>query len=99
MPQRAAIFLRISSDPSGKRLGVVRQLKECQALATAKRWPVVRIFEDNDFSASTGKPRPAYLEMLAAMEAGHVDGVIVWDLDRLTRRPMEMETFIDPCRP
>lgn len=95
MPQRAAIYLRISSDPSGKRLGVVRQLKECQALATAKRWPVVRIFEDNDFSASTGKPRPAYLEMLAAMEAGHVDGVIVWDLDRLTRRPMEMETFID----
>ena len=58
-------------------------------------WDVVAVYEDNDVSASTTRTRPQYLEMLAALEAGHVDGVVVWDLDRLTRRPIEIEQFID----
>jgi site-specific DNA recombinase len=33
--------------------------------------------------------------MLADIRAGHVDAVIVWDLDRLYRRPVELEEFID----
>lgn len=33
--------------------------------------------------------------MLADLEAGRVNAVVVWDLDRLTRRPIEIEEFID----
>lgn len=95
MPRRAAIYVRISSDPSGERLGVSRQLTDCRALVEAKGWSLEEVFEDNDVSASTGKHRPAYQRMLSLMEAGGVDAVVAWDLDRLTRRPIEMEHFIE----
>jgi len=35
--------------------------------------------------------------MLADIEAGLIDGVIVWDLDRLHRRPLELEEFFGIC--
>jgi site-specific DNA recombinase len=95
MPRRAAIYVRISSDPGGLRLGVQRQITECRAKAKAHGWEVGRVFEDNDVSASGAKPRPAYRELLAALEAGTFDAVVVWDLDRLTRRPIEVEEFIE----
>ncbi|NYG07810.1 DNA invertase Pin-like site-specific DNA recombinase [Phycicoccus badiiscoriae] len=91
----AAIYVRISSDPEGTRLGVTRQLRGCEAKAADMGWVVGEVFEDNDVSASSTKPRPAYERMLAALEAGEVDAVVVWDLDRLTRRPIEIEHFID----
>ncbi|BEP14829.1 recombinase family protein [Acidothermaceae bacterium B102] len=91
----AAVYVRISSDPTGQRLGVARQLKECQAKAATLGWAITRTYEDNDVSASTGKRRPAYEQMLSDLEAGVVNAVVVWDLDRLTRRPIEIEHFID----
>jgi site-specific DNA recombinase len=95
MTTRAAIYVRISSDPAGLRLGVTRQLSECRKKAKAMGWDVTGVFEDNDVSASTAKVRPAYQRMLSDLEAGHLDAVIVWDIDRLTRRPIEIEHFID----
>jgi len=35
--------------------------------------------------------------MLSDLEAGRVDGVIVHHLDRLHRRPRELEDFLDVC--
>ncbi len=64
MPEAAAIYARISSDPDDTRLGVERQLTDCRALAAKKGWPVFREYVDNDASAYSGKHRPAYLEML-----------------------------------
>jgi site-specific DNA recombinase len=93
--RRAAIYTRISSDPAGQRLGVTRQLTDCRKKAVDLGWDVVAVYEDNDVSASTTRTRPQYVKMLAALEAGQVDGVVVWDLDRLTRRPIEIEQFID----
>src|SRR6478736_1458949 len=91
----AVIYVRISSDPTGQALGVARQEKECRKRAAAMGWPVAQVFTDNDVSASTGKPRPAYAQMLDALESGRANAVVVWDLDRLTRRPIEIEHFID----
>jgi DNA invertase Pin-like site-specific DNA recombinase len=93
--RRAGIYVRISLDPTGSRLGVTRQLRDCEAKATALGWTVAGVYEDNDTSASTTRPRPAYGRLLEDLEAGAVDAVVVWDLDRLTRRPIEIEHFID----
>lgn len=91
----AAIYVRISTDPSGERLGVTRQLEACQGKATALGWTVSGVYEDNDTSATSGRVRPAYSQMLEALEAGTANAVIVWDLDRLHRRPIELEGFLD----
>ena len=56
---RAALYTRISSDPSGQRAGVERQRRDCEAHCAARGWTVVEVFEDNDASASSGKPRRA----------------------------------------
>ncbi len=91
---KAAVYTRISSD-DGTALGVTRQMTDCMALAEGKGWTVAEVFTDNDVSASSGRRRPAYEAMLAAVEAGDVAAVVVWDVDRLTRRPAELEAFIE----
>jgi DNA invertase Pin-like site-specific DNA recombinase len=96
VPQNPAIYLRISDDRQGLELGVDRQLKEDQEKAAQLGWKVreEHIYSDPDTSAFTGVYRPAYEAMLAAIEAGEVDGVITWATDRLYRRPQDLERFI-----
>lgn len=92
---RAAVYVRISRDAKETGLGVARQRRDCEALADKLGWTVADVYEDNDVSASKGKPRPAYEGMMRAIEAGRIDAVIVWDVDRLTRTPRELEDVID----
>lgn len=92
---RAGIYVRISDDRDGHGLGVARQEKDCRALARRLGWTVVEVFTDNDVSASSGKRRPGYERLLAAIVAGEIEAVVVWDVDRLTRRPAELEHIID----
>jgi len=90
----AANYCRINQDRDGTTLGVQRQEVICRDLAARKGWPVAEVYVDNDLSAYSGKPRPAYLRMLADVEAGLRDAVLVVDTDRLTRQPAELEDFI-----
>lgn len=90
----AAVYLRISSDPSGQALGIARQREDCASLCAAKGWTSVE-YVDNDVSASSGKKRPAYQRMLADIREGRIGAVVAWDLDRLHRRPIELEAFMD----
>jgi len=78
MPVRAAaIYARISSDPAGTRLGVDRQIADCEALAARKGWPVAGVYEDNDTSAWSGRVRPEYRRLLEDIKDRLVDGVLV----------------------
>ncbi len=95
MADACGIYARISRDDQGDALGVARQLEDCEREAERRGWPVVRRYVDNDVSAYSGKSRPEYTALLADVEAGAVDAVIVWDVDRLTRTPAELESFID----
>jgi DNA invertase Pin-like site-specific DNA recombinase len=90
---RAAVYLRISEDRTGEQLGVVRQRQDCEALCRSKGWTPVE-YVDNDMSATNGKPRPAYEKMLADIRDGTIGAVVAWDLDRLHRRPIELEYFM-----
>lgn len=90
----AAIYARISSDPEGTALGVKRQLEDCRKLAEREGWTVAEEYVDNDISAFSGKRRPSYERMLEDLRDGFRDGVIAYDQDRLTRRPIELENFV-----
>jgi DNA invertase Pin-like site-specific DNA recombinase len=78
----AAVYLRISEDRSGEQLGVTRHREDCLALCQSKGWHPVE-YLDNDTSATSGKPRPAYEKMLADVREGRLGAVVAWDLDRL----------------
>ena len=87
----------ISSDPDGLAAGVTRQTEDCRAFAERRAWPVADVYVDNDASAYSGRRRPEYDRMLDDLAAGIRDAVIVYHLDRLHRRPRELEDFIDLC--
>lgn len=89
-----AIYVRISSDPSGERAGVERQRTDCEALATSLGLNGLKLYEDNDRSAFSGKARPAFERMLADAADGRVNTVIVWAVDRLYRRLADLERIV-----
>ncbi|MFH2071417.1 MAG: recombinase family protein, partial [Actinomycetota bacterium] len=87
VPRRAGIYLRISSDPEGLRLGVQRQFEDCERICAQHGWEVTDVYEDNDRSAYRGKPRPEYERMLDDLRSGRINAVAVYAQDRLTRHP------------
>lgn len=95
--QSAAVYARISADVEGKALGVQRQLEDCRKLANERGWAVGREYVDNDISAYSGKLRPGYEAMCSDLASGVRDAVIVYNLDRLHRRPAELEDFVALC--
>jgi site-specific DNA recombinase len=95
--EAAAVYARISSDPDGTALGVGRQLDDCHKLAAERGWIVAETYVDNDVSAYSGKLRPAWERMLEDLRAGLRDAVIVYNFDRLTRQPIELEHLAATC--
>ncbi|PMC63034.1 hypothetical protein CJ204_02020 [Corynebacterium xerosis] len=92
---RTAIYCRISLDKRGEGLGVERQEAECRELAEREGWTVTKVYVDNSVSAMSTAKRPAYTAMLKAIKAEQFDKVVVWDADRLHRRNVELEPYID----
>jgi DNA invertase Pin-like site-specific DNA recombinase len=90
-PRHPAAYVRQSKDD---QLGIIRQKEDTLALCKQKGWPVPEFYEDDGLSASNGKSRPEYDRMLTDIRAGRVDAVVVAQLDRLHRRPIELEEFI-----
>lgn len=97
-PARPAIYVRISDDREGEAKGVKRQLEDCRELVEQRGWPVAAEYNDNDVSAwKRGVVRPQYRQMLDDLASGVIDGVVVYDLDRLYRQPLELEEFVRIC--
>jgi len=95
---RAAIYCRISSDRDDDRLGVDRQEQDCRTLCEDRGWTVIEpIYVDNNISASGKAERAQYQKLLQDIEQGSVDALAVWDIDRLARKPTELEHFVATC--
>lgn len=96
MPIDVGVYVRISDDTEGDAKGVARQRDDCCALAAVRRWNVVRVYEDNDFSAYQKKVvRPEFERLLGDLHLGVIQGVVVYNLDRFARQPRDLERAID----
>ncbi|HET9441991.1 MAG TPA: recombinase family protein [Acidimicrobiales bacterium] len=63
--------------------------------AAARGWTVGRVYIHKNVGAWSGRAGMGVPPMLADIKAGHVDTVVVWYLDRLTRRPIELKEFFE----
>jgi site-specific DNA recombinase len=92
----AAIYVRISEDRAGAGLGTARQDEDCRPICLRRGYPPerIRLYEDNDTSAYSGKRRAKYEQLLADIATGEVTLVSAWHPDRLHRSPIELEQFI-----
>jgi site-specific DNA recombinase len=94
MTKNAVIYTRVSLDVTGEGSSVARQEEACRVVAAARGLEVVEVCCDNSISAWSGKRRPGLERALAMAEAGQVDTIIVWALDRLTRSMVDLENII-----
>jgi DNA invertase Pin-like site-specific DNA recombinase len=93
--QRAAVYARISDARGDDTAGVERQVEDCLALAESRGFEVVDRYIDNNRSAYSGARRPEYERLLADVEAGRVDVIVVWASDRLYRRLADLEQLVE----
>lgn len=93
--RRAVIYVRMSQDRSGEGAGIERQEESCRGLATARGWDVIEVIDDT-ISASKIKAsqRPGWRRVLAMIEAGELDVVVAYHLDRITRTMLDLEELI-----
>lgn len=86
---KAALYLRVSTaeqaDPGLNGGSLESQEERCRALCTARGFDVARVFIDAGQSGGTLE-RPALRDLREAVAAGEVAAVIVYAVDRLSRR-------------
>ena len=94
MHQKAAIYIRTSSESQGEKASPAEQEADCRSLAQEKELTVIRIYRDiekyrvkNKLVEPSGlrADRPGLLAMLQDASRGEFDVTLAWREDRLYR--------------
>jgi site-specific DNA recombinase len=88
-------YARISYDDERDGLGVQRQATDIRKLVEGRGDTLAGMYTDNSVSAYKNVERPAFEQLLGDLASGLIDGLAVWDCDRLARRPKDLERVID----
>ena len=87
--QKVVIYARMShaDGDDEESLGISRQVAMCEEVINDKDgWVLTETFIDDGFSGWDPKvERPDYNRMLEAVDEGHIDVVVAYALDRLSR--------------
>ncbi len=89
---RAALYARVSTVGHGQDVGL--QLEELRQVAAQRGWTVVDEYADQGISG-TKESRPALDRMLADAQAGKLDVIACWKLDRLGRSIQHVLSVLD----
>jgi len=106
--RRWGLYLRISDDAKKDEKGVGRQETDERSWVGSVGGIVEKVYSENDTSAYKKKRlrlpdgtvvwrvvRPLWQQMLADLRSGVIEGVVVYDLDRLARDPRDLEDAIE----
>ncbi len=91
---KAGIYCRVSSESQATNgVSLQAQQERLEAFCVAKTWDVHRVYVDDGYSAAT-LDRPAIQELLRDVKARRVGVIVVYRLDRLTRRLSDLESVL-----
>jgi len=77
-------------------LSMTQQVEACREFAQAKGFAITAVFTDNPTGRGKQKVRnPEFQQLLAGLKAKTFDGVITYDVDRLSRDFRDLEDLID----
>src|SRR5437763_811511 len=94
--RRAGVYARLSETYDAAE-SVPTQIERGTDHARRRGWAVTATFKDDGFSGFKEITRDGFGELIAAIEAGAVDVVIVRDIDRLTRNLTDWNAFEKAC--
>lgn len=89
---RAALYARVSTLRHGQDVGL--QLDELRQVAQQRGYAVSAEYIDEGVSGSKAS-RPALNRLMADVQAGRIDLLLVWKLDRLGRSLQHVLTVLD----
>ena len=92
--KRACVYTRVSSDEQVKGYSLEEQERMCKAAIESKGWQYIRTYTDPGISGRTMK-RPGLQEMMDAMKRREVQAVVIYKLDRLSRKQRDTMTIIE----
>ena len=88
-------YVRVAAiSQAGPRSGLDAQIAKIRAVAEAERIDVVLVFEDAGVSAHNARRR-GLMELLAAVESGRANVVVVSDLTWLARDAGDLHRLMD----
>jgi site-specific DNA recombinase len=70
------------------------QIDMCRQLAASKDWSITHVFSDERYSSET-IDRPQLSQLIASIESGEVRRLIVYSIDRLTRRMLHFQQLLE----
>ena len=92
---RAAIYARFSSENQSAS-SLADQIEVCSRYIAKSGWTVVTTYSDAAMSGAS-RFRPAYQQLLADLDCGLFDVVVVEALDRLGRMLADVADLHDRC--
>src|ERR1700749_3629621 len=99
MTGAAAIYTRMSHVLDDDQTKVDDQERRCRELAAARGVEVAGVYCDNNRSAwQPNRQRPEWDRMLADVDAGRVNAIIVYHGDRLIRQPWDLAKLLQLAR-
>jgi DNA invertase Pin-like site-specific DNA recombinase len=95
---RATLYTRVSELHGTTETSTDRQLALCRAYAESQEWDVIEHRTDRGISAyKKGVDRPGWRQVIADVEAGRTDVVLVHALDRAGRNAADLLKFVETC--
>ncbi|GMA65377.1 recombinase family protein [Alicyclobacillus fastidiosus] len=92
---RTAIYTRVSTDVQAEEgFSLDAQLHRLHSYCESQGWSIVGIYTDEGFSAKNVH-RPQLERMLNDAQAGKIDVVLVYRLDRLTRNVTDLHQLLE----
>lgn len=92
---RAAIYIRVSTEEQAKEgFSLGAQRDRCEEFARSQGWEIVGVYTDDGYSAKNLK-RPSLQRLMQDAEARAFDAVLVWKVDRLSRRQRDTLHLIE----
>ncbi len=92
---RAALYIRVSKEIQAEEgYSLDSQLQRLHAFCDSQAWEVASVFVEEGQSGKD-TDRPQLQRLMAAVQAGICDVVLVWRLDRLTRSVTDLHKLLE----
>ena len=87
-------YIRVSTDGQIDGAGLDTQKERIEAFCISQGWDLAATLKDPGYSGATMN-RPGLDQLRTEIEAGEIERVVVYKLDRLSRRLLHLKTMVD----